>query len=226
MQDKQKKVKFITRVDGTVAIERHSSFGRLTHWILGMSFIAAGVSGLAFFHPSVNWFTIVFGSPTWTRILHPFFGVLMALSFIVMMILHVKHNLINKHDLQWLKQIKDVVTGNEHKLPPIGMFNAGQKVLFWSLTFFVFALTITGIIIWRQYFVFTAEVKSVAVLLHAFFAFMMICFIIIHVLAAIMAKGSIGAMLHGTVSYGWARHHHSAWYQEIVDAENAAALHK
>ncbi|MGL4668590.1 MAG: formate dehydrogenase subunit gamma, partial [Saezia sp.] len=138
----------------------------------------------------------------------------------------VRHNIINKNDIQWMKQIEDVIAARNEKLPPIGMYNGGQKVLFWVLTLLTIGLTVTGLMIWREYFTFSADIKAVAVLLHAFMAFSMMGFITVHVLAAILAKGSIGAMLHGKVTYAWAKHHHSQWYKDIVEAENAFAIKK
>ena len=51
--------------------------------------------------------------------------------------------------------------------------------------------------------------------------FVIVCAIIVHIYAAIWVKGSIKAMAQGTVSYGWARRHHSAWYSEVVGRERA-----
>ena len=46
---------------------------------------------------------------------------------------------------------------------------------------------------------------------------MLIVSIIVHIYAAIWIKGSMGAMLYGTVSRAWARKHHPAWYREITE---------
>lgn len=224
MSTLNKKLEFATSTDGRAVIVRHEAGARFTHWVTGMAFIVASLSGLAFFHPSMSWLFQIFGSPTWTRILHPIFGVIMMVSFFALAVRYASHNTFNKEDLQWLKQINDVVAAREDKLPPIGMYNAGQKILFWTLTVLVIGLTITGVLIWRQYFTFSADVKAVAVLLHAFMAFVMIGFITVHVLASLLAKGSIGAMLHGKVTYAWAKHNHSQWYKEIVEAEKAMAV--
>ncbi|MGF6919625.1 cytochrome b subunit of formate dehydrogenase [Paraburkholderia sp. 40] len=37
------------------------------------------LSGLALFHPSMFWLTALFGGGQWTRVLHPFVGVVMFL---------------------------------------------------------------------------------------------------------------------------------------------------
>jgi len=226
MSMSNKKVKFATSTDGRAVVVRHSASGRFNHWVTGMAFIVASLSGLAFFHPNLSWLYQIFGSGTWARILHPFFGLLMAVNFFGLAYKYGKHNFINKNDVQWMKQIADVIAARNEKLPPIGMYNGGQKVLFWVLMVLTIGLMVTGVVIWREYFTFSADVKAVAVLLHALMAFTMMGFITIHVLAAILAKGSIGAMLHGKVTYAWAKHHHSQWYKDIVAAEEMLAIKK
>jgi formate dehydrogenase subunit gamma len=54
-----------------------------------------------------------------------------------------------------------------------------------------------------------------AALLHAFFAFVLICAIIVHIYAGIWVKGSIRAMTRGGVTPGWAWKHHRAWFREV-----------
>jgi formate dehydrogenase subunit gamma len=40
--------------------------------------------------------------------------------------------------------------------------------------------------------------------------------IIVHIYAAIWVKGSMGAMLRGFVTFGWARKHHRKWFEESI----------
>ena len=44
----------------------------------------------------------------------------------------------------------------------------------------------------------------------------LICGIIVHIYAALWIKGSIGAMVRGTVTFGWARKHHPKWFRESI----------
>ena len=53
-------------------------------------------------------------------------------------------------------------------------------------------------------------------LAHAFFAFVLICAIIVHIYAGIWVKGSIRAMTRGWVTPGWAWKHHRAWFREVT----------
>jgi len=56
-------------------------------------------------------------------------------------------------------------------LPEIGRYNAGQKLLFFTLVVCLIGLLLSGIVIWRVYFseFFSIGVIRAASLLHAFF---------------------------------------------------------
>lgn len=198
-------------------IQRYNANERSNHWMVAILFILAGLSGLALFHPAMFWLTNLFGGGPWTRILHPFLGVAMFLFFLGLAIRFAHHNLVEKRDVQWLKQWRDVVTNREENLPEVGRYNAGQKLLFWVLLLCMLVLLVTGFVMWRAYFshFFGIDLIRIASLLHAFAAFVLICSILVHIYAGIWVKGSMGAMLYGWVSRGWARKHHAAWLKDV-----------
>ncbi len=202
-------------------IERYTPSERSNHWAVAILFFLAGLSGLALFHPSLFWLSNFFGGGPWTRILHPFLGVAMFLFFIWLAMRFAHHNRWEKSDSQWLKQWKDVVNNREDRLPEVGRYNAGQKMLFWVLLLCMLVLLATGVVIWRQYFshLFNIELIRLAALLHAFAAWVLILSIIVHIYAGIWVRGSVSAMLHGWVSKAWARKHHAAWYKEVSKGE-------
>jgi formate dehydrogenase subunit gamma len=216
---------FATDAQGRPAIQRYTPNERSNHWITAITFVLLALSGLALFHPAMNWLTFVLGGGPWTRILHPFIGVVMFVSFMGLVLRFWHHNFLEPNDRQWMKQIGDVLQNREEKLPPIGKYNAGQKMLFWALLASMIGLLLTGIVMWRAYFshFFPIDVIRWASLLHAFFGFVIICAIIVHIYAAIWIKGSIKAMTRGTVSYAWARKHHPLWHDEVVACERAKA---
>ena len=133
-------------------IERYNPSQRTNHWIVAILFVLAALSGLALFHPALFGLSGLFGGGTWTRILHPFIGVAMFVFFLWLAIRFAGHNRIEARDRQWLRQINDVVHNREEKLPEVGRYNAGQKVLFWVLILSMLVLLLSGIVIWREYF--------------------------------------------------------------------------
>ncbi|WP_109479972.1 formate dehydrogenase subunit gamma [Paraburkholderia sp. C35] len=199
-------------------IERYTPNERTNHWITAISFVLLALSGLAMFHPAMSWLYALFGGGQWTRILHPFVGIVMFVSFMILALRFWHHNYLDADDVQWLRQINDVLTNREDRLPEIGKYNAGQKLLFFVLVLCLLSLLLSGIVIWRAYFAFyfPIEVIRIAAVIHAAAAFVLICSIIVHIYAAIWVKGSIGAMVRGTVTLGWARKHHPKWFRESI----------
>jgi formate dehydrogenase subunit gamma len=198
-------------------IQRYSAGERTNHWITAICFVLLALSGLALFHPAFFWLASLFGGGPWTRILHPFVGVAMFVSFLFLACRMAKNNRMTAADKEWLCKIKDVLANREENLPEVGKYNGGQKMLFYVLILCMVGLLLSGIVIWRAYFslYFPIGVIRAAAVLHALCAFVMICSIIVHIYAAIWIKGSVRAMVRGTVTPGWAWKHHRAWFREV-----------
>jgi formate dehydrogenase subunit gamma len=205
-------------VKGNRLIVRYTPNERTNHWITAITFVLLALSGLAMFHPAMSWLYAIFGGGQWTRILHPFVGCVMFVSFLILALRFWHHNYLDKADLQWMRQIDDVLSNREEKLPAVGRYNAGQKLIFFVMVVCLVLLLASGIVIWRRYFsfYFPIEIIRLAAVVHAATAFVLIIGIIVHVYAALWVKGSIGAMTRGTVTYGWARKHHPNWFKEII----------
>ena len=201
----------------TKDIVRYTAGTRINHWIVAISFVLLALSGLALFHPALFWLTNLFGGGPWTRILHPFIGCVMAAAFYLLCVKFWRDNILQPRDWIWLRKIKDVAGNREENLPEVGRYNAGQKLLFFTLVVCLIGLLLSGIVIWRVYFseLFSIGVIRAAALLHAFFGFVLITAIIIHIYAGIWVKGSIRAMTRGVVTPGWAWKHHRAWFREV-----------
>src|SRR5690606_9151266 len=133
-------------------IQRYTAGERSNHWIVAILFILAGLSGLALFHPAFYWLSNLFGGGVWTRILHPFIGVLMVVCFFVLAIRLFRYNLFTRRDAEWLRHIGDVLANREDNVPDAGRYNAGQKLLFFALILLVLGLLLTGLVMWRAYF--------------------------------------------------------------------------
>lgn len=197
-------------------IQRYNASERANHWVVGICFILLALSGLAFFHPAFFPLTQLFGSPTWTRILHPYIGVVMAVFFLIMALRFARLNYIAQRDIEWLKRVGEMVNGDDHNMPEQGKYNGGQKMLFWGLVLGMSLITITGVLMWRSWVTVPVGVIRVASVVHAAAAVFMIGLIIMHVYAAIWTKGTIRAMLYGTVTRAWAKQHHRAWYRQVT----------
>lgn len=198
-------------------LRRYDDATRMNHWAIALLFFAAGLSGLAFFHPSLYFFTHLFGGGPWTRILHPYFGVLMFLCFIGIYIKLWRDNVINDVDKQWLGQAGEMFAGHKENMPPVGKYNAGQKLVFWSMTVSLVVLLVTGLMFWHAWFpAMPVITRRIGVVLHALSAVVLVLTVIVHIYASIWVKGTTRAMTRGTVSRGWAQANHPLWYRDMT----------
>lgn len=197
-------------------LQRYTAGERANHWIVGICFILLALSGLAFFHPALFPLTMLFGGGPWTRILHPYIGVVMFVFFLVMAIRFASLNVIESRDIEWLKNVNKMVDGNDHDMPEQGKYNGGQKLLFWGLVIGMLAIVVSGVLMWRAWLNLPVEVVRIASVVHAIAAVWMIGLIILHVYAAIWTRGTIRAMLYGTVTRAWAKQHHRGWYRKMT----------
>ncbi|MCS0504971.1 formate dehydrogenase subunit gamma [Ancylobacter mangrovi] len=201
-----------------VIVDRYTVAARINHWITAISLVLLALSGLALYTPKLFFLTALFGGGQWTRAIHPWIGVVLFFSFMILFIRFFRANLPAREDVTWVAHSKDLLAGHEEKMPEVGKYNAGQKGVFWSMSGLIVILILSGVVMWDQYFFpyTTIEQKRIAILVHSITAVVIICVWIIHVYAAIWVKGTIGAMTRGSVTGGWAWRHHRKWLRELV----------
>jgi formate dehydrogenase subunit gamma len=201
-----------------VVVDRYNAPARANHWVTAISLILLALSGMSMFHPSLFFLTDLFGGGQWTRIIHPWIGVVLFFSFTGLFLRFWRANLWEHTDSVWLGSAGAVLTGHEERLPEIGRYNAGQKLVFWGMTLLIVVLFTSGITIWDRYFFAYSSIgtKRVAVVMHAAAAVCAILIWIVHVYAAIWVRGTVRAMTSGSVTGGWAWRHHRRWLREEV----------
>ncbi|HEU4762407.1 MAG TPA: formate dehydrogenase subunit gamma [Gemmatimonadales bacterium] len=202
-------------------LRRYRDATRMNHWYVVLMFIAAGLSGLAFFHPSLFFFTAFFGGGQWTRILHPFFGLAMVLGFAFLFFTMWRENVLDRADREWLAKAPEMLKGNKEGMPAVGKYNAGQKLVFWAFAVSLLLLLVTGFMFWSPWFVhfFPITLRRIAVVVHAASAFVLVISVMTHIYAAIWIKGTMRAMTRGTVTEGWARLNHPLWHRKMTRGE-------
>jgi formate dehydrogenase subunit gamma len=204
-------------------VRRYTAAARANHWVTAISLILLAISGLSLFHPDLFFLTALFGGGQVTRMIHPWIGVVLVVSFLGLFVRFFKLNLPTIDDAQWVKALPDVIRGHEEGVPEIGKYNAGQKGVFWGMSILILVLISSGLVIWDQYFYqyTTIEQKRIAVLIHAIAAVGAIVIWIVHVYAAIWVRGTISAMTRGIVTAGWAWRHHRKWLREEAQKERS-----
>ncbi|MBS0244251.1 MAG: formate dehydrogenase subunit gamma [Proteobacteria bacterium] len=215
----------IEKEGGHVSVRRYSGLARLNHWVVALTFLALMLSGAALFYPAFFGLTALFGGGQTTRWVHPWFGVVLTVSFLGLFLRFFWANLPEFTDFVWLARIREVLSGDERFLPEIGKYNAGQKFVFWSQAVLIGTMLVTGIALWDTGLSFveprlgihvTMEQKRLAALIHSSAAMLAVTILIIHVYAAFWVRGTLSAMVSGWVSGGWGWKHHRKWLRREV----------
>ena len=196
--------------------DRYTPGARVNHWANAIIMICLALSGLSLFHPATFFLSDLFGGGQWTRIIHPWLGVAGVVTFLGLFVRFVRFNLWSRDDNAWMGSIRHVISGDEDKVPEVGKYNAGQKIVFWVLSILIVLLITSGLALWdsmfREYT--TIDQKRLAAVVHALAALGLIITVITHVYAAIWVRGTVRAMTRGSVTGGWAWRHHRKWLRE------------
>jgi formate dehydrogenase subunit gamma len=200
-------------------VNRYRLQTRINHWANALCMVLLVVSGLSMFHPSMFFLTAIFGGGQNTRAIHPWIGVVLVVSFLLLFLQFWRGNLWNRTDLAWLAHIGDLLRGREEKMPEIGKYNAGQKFVFWCMALLILGMLATGVVIWDRYFSGLTPIPTqrLALWAHSIGAICVICVLVLHIYAAIWVRGSFGAMIKGWVSVGWAWRHHRQWLRRLAE---------
>jgi formate dehydrogenase subunit gamma len=201
-------------------ILRFRVWERMTHWAIAIAFIFLFLSGLAMFHPFFFWTSLLFGGGQFMRFIHPIAGVALAILFYSYAAQEWHDNRWLPVDSEWVRAMWSYMR-KEHPALDSDKYNGGEKLMFWSMVPTIAVLFLTGIVLWQPWFApaFSPGFRRVAGLVHAAAAFIMFVGIGIHWYAAYWTRGSVRAMVRGTVSRSWARFHHPAWYRDVTGKE-------
>ena len=230
-------------------ITRFTAIERFAHWLLAISFLLLGLTGLITFFgrkaliPLMGheWFTPIAIGSKWV---HNNVSWAFMLALILVFIFWVWHNLPSRTDLKWIAQGGGIFK-KEH--PPAKKFNAGQKVIFWSVIILGASISASGLALLFPFemnmfaptfsklnatglpqMVGFGELPTVlapheemqlATLWHAIVSFVLIAIIFAHIyIGTLGMEGAYDAMGTGEVTEEWAMQHHSIWAEEMQDS--------
>jgi len=206
-----------------IRILRFSAFERFSHWLMAGSFVVLALTGLNLVLGRIMilpWLGEAAFSTmtTWGKVSHNYVGWAFMLGLILSFLVWVAHNIPDKLDVQWLSQGGGLLKNGVH--PPAKKFNAGQKIIFWSVTLGGAALSVTGVMLlfpglgggeadWQFY-----------QLIHGIVAAGLSFVIIAHIyIGSVGMEGAFDAMGTGDVDLNWAKEHHSLWVDEVQSEE-------
>ncbi len=221
-------------------VERFNGVERFTHWLTAVSFILLALTGLNLQYGRHVLLPIL-GAEAFADIsmagkyVHNYIAFAFMAGVVLIFVLWVRHNLPNKNDLIWMSKGGGLFVKGVH--PPSDKFNAGQKVIFWSVILGGGTQALTGISmlfpfeitmfegIFAFLNVFGAGLPTTltplqdmqyAQLWHTFMAAIMIAIILAHIyIGSLGMEGAFAAMSSGQVDENWAREHHNLWHEKV-----------
>jgi formate dehydrogenase subunit gamma len=223
-------------------ITRFNTLDRMGHWLVAVSFVILGLTGLNVLYGRYVVLPLVgkeaFGTITQVgKWLHNYVAFAFMAGLVLILLLWIRHNLPTRVDARWLASGGGFV-GNAH--PPAYKFNAGQKILFWLIILGGVSISLSGLSLMLPYqmplFAKTFAALNVfglglptnltpvqemqyASTWHAIVALFLVCVIFAHIyIGTLGMQGAFSAMGSGEVDVNWAKEHHSLWAKEELKA--------
>lgn len=200
------------------SILRFNATERAVHWMTAIAFLIMALTGLVVLYGKSllqPWmgdaaFSTLAGWSAWT---HMSSAVPFVLGVVLMAIMWVRGNLLNRLDWRWLKSGGGFLRDDGNN-PPAARFNAGQKLVFWGVVLGGLAMLVTGLVLMFPFYWTGYTGMQAAQLLHAAIGLLMIAMIIGHIyIGSVGMVGAFQAMWSGLVDRTWAKEHHSIWYE-------------
>jgi formate dehydrogenase subunit gamma len=200
-----------------VKIKRFTAIERVTHWVTATSFIVLAITGLNYVFGKRLLMPLIgpdaFATwSQWAKYLHVTFAWPFMLGLLVMVVLWIKDNIPDRYDIEWLRQFGGFLS-NRH--PPARRFNAGQKLVFWSVVIGGLVLVGSGLVL--LFPIWSVDINGIqlAQYVHATAGAVMTAIIIAHIyIGTLGMEGAYQAMGTGEVDLAWAKAHHRVWVEE------------
>ncbi len=205
-------------------VERFNATERWYHWVQAVPFLVCLVSGAYLILANR---VSELARAEWVEDVHLVFGVSMAIGIAVVSLAGRRESLLRnvrcaftwtRDDLRWLAVYPLHELGLSVDVPPVGRFNAGQKINLIAQTLLVPTFIVTGLLMWQfpgvlaPWLVHTAAfaIGAPLVLGHLYLA-------LVHP----STRPGLRGVFDGTVSREWAREHYPAWLADREGAESA-----
>ena len=207
-------------------IERFTLAERWAHWVMGISFVVLGITGLIilfgkFVLLPVIGYTLFAWLSALSKNLHNFVAPLFAVSLLIFIIMFIKDNLPKSYDLSWFAKAPGFFAG---KHIPSGRFNGGEKAWFWGgVVVLCLALVGSGAVLLFPNFDQLRSTMQQMSVIHMVAGVLVIAASLGHIyLGTIGVEGAYQAMRSGYVDEVWAKEHHEYWYNEVKGGAKSA----
>jgi formate dehydrogenase subunit gamma len=216
--------KLETRTGRTVA--RWSAFERVMHWYVAISFIVLAITGLSLIFGKTLLIPLLGkeGFAAWAQLakpVHDYLALPFAAGLVVLLLMWIGKNVPKSYDFDWLKSMGGAI-GDGH--PPAGFFNAGEKVFYWLVFFSGVVMTVSGFFLLFPNLGTEREAMQFWHIIHLCSGLFIVAVALGHIyLGSIGTEGVLEGMISGEVDEGFAKQHHSLWYEEVKGSAAAPA---
>ena len=208
-------------------IRRFNGLERFAHWLTAVPFVLLALTGLnivlgrQLLLPLIG--PEVFAQVSaFAKLGHNFLAWPFMLGVVLIFLIWVKDNMPSRVDGQWIAAGGGLLKKGVH--PPARKFNAGQKLIFWSVVIGGAALSVTGFFLIFPELAGPSANWHLAQVVHGLVAAAMAVIILAHIyIGSIGMEGAFDAMGSGEVDLNWAKEHHSLWVEEEMGRRAGAA---
>ncbi|MEM7644143.1 MAG: formate dehydrogenase subunit gamma [Pseudomonadota bacterium] len=228
-------------------VTRFKAVERFGHWLLAGSFLALAVTGLLVLFGRIAIIPLL-GHEAFAPIavaskwIHNNVSWAFMLALVLIFVMWVVHNIPRLEDLRWLLRGGGLFGGGH---VPARKFNAGQKLIFWSVILGGVILSVTGVSLLFPFqlpmyaglfdivnatglpqatgygplpvTLSPQEDMQLAQIIHAVVAIGLIAVALAHMyIGSVGMEGAYAAMGDGEVEERWAMEHHSIWAEEAI----------
>jgi formate dehydrogenase subunit gamma len=204
-------------------LRRFSAFERFSHWLMAVSFVVLGLTGLNITFGKILLLPVI-GPEVFSDIsqaakyAHNFTSFAFVISLVLIVANWIKDNIPRKVDIDWITQGGGFIKSRH---APAGRFNAGEKMVFWLALFGGAAVAVSGYLLLFPFYGTDIAGMQVAQVVHAVVAVLFIAMILAHIyIGTLGMEGAFEAMGTGEVDLNWAKEHHDLWLREQLAREH------
>ena len=238
------------KIDGNKTgrtVTRFKAIERFGHWLMAGSFVLLGVTGIITLFGRMAIIPLI-GHEAFSPLalaskwVHNNVSWAFMIGLVMVFVMWVLENIPNRHDLVWIAKGGGIFKAGVH--PPAKKFNAGQKLIFWSVIVLGASISVSGLSLLFPFelplfaatfahlndFGITSmlgmselptqltpyQEMQYAQVWHTIVGFVLIAIILAHIyIGSVGMEGAFDAMGSGEVEEQWAREHHALWLDEI-----------
>ena len=199
-------------------IPRFGSIERFAHWTTALSFLTLALTGLTVTFGRYLLIPIL-GHYTYTplanlaKYLHNWSAVPFVIGLVLMLAVWIKDNIPSRADWVWIKKAGGMFDRSGSFHPETARFNAGQKMIFWSVILGGATLAVSGYFLMTPFYFTGVTGMQIGHVIHSLTAVVMIAVILCHIyIGTLGMEGAFDAIGRGKVDENWAIEHHKGWY--------------